>query len=51
MSSANLLWKRLHSSEMPPVVMKTKGVNNNYNDNDNDNNNDSYNHNANIYTG
>ena len=26
MSSANLLWKRLHSSAMPPVVVKTKGV-------------------------
>ena len=26
MSSANLLWKRLHSSAMPPVVVKTKAV-------------------------
>ena len=26
MSSANLLWERLHSSAMPPVVVKTKGV-------------------------
>ena len=26
MSSTNLLWKRLHSSAMPPVVVKTKGV-------------------------
>ena len=26
MSSANVLWKRLHSSAMPPVVVKTKGV-------------------------
>ena len=26
MSSANLLWKRLHSSAMPPVVVKTKGL-------------------------
>ena len=26
MSSANLLWKRLHSSAMPQVVVKTKGV-------------------------
>ena len=25
-SSANLLWKRLHSTAMPPVVVKTKGV-------------------------
>ena len=27
MSSANLLCKRLHSSAMPPVVLRTKGVN------------------------
>ena len=26
MSSANLLWKRLHLSAMPLVVVKTKGV-------------------------
>ena len=26
MSSVNLLWKCLHLSAMPPVVVKTKGV-------------------------
>ena len=49
MRSANLLRKRLHSSAMPPVVVKTKGVKvpfstsktlfNNNNNNINNNNN------------